>query len=261
MCRSGSSGGSIDSPALQNVLSYRPRRKVEPSRSDTSLRTSEDLEMPKREMGPALRPTPLSPACGSRGTLDAWRVDAARESGVSVARRSRRCRFRRGLGFDHEDRSRTARRFRDRSFNLSLERCPHCPKALRIPRRQTGKPDLADFAPSRSQRFEIRSCVQSELWGYPGLIPPPRGISPSSRSGSKIPSPSPAFRPLSRKGQSPSRCLDDASPYRFGQRRTGRLIHFRPICQWTRVDNSTARRKIGGVIPGRVAPAAADGGH
>lgn len=50
-------------------------------------------------MGPALLPTPLSPACGSRRTLDARRLSrAARGPPRYVARRSRRCRFRRGPG-------------------------------------------------------------------------------------------------------------------------------------------------------------------
>ena len=50
------------------------------------------------EMGPALRPTPLSPACGPRRTLNAWRLSRGSPGGRSryVARRSRRCRFRRG---------------------------------------------------------------------------------------------------------------------------------------------------------------------
>lgn len=50
-------------------------------------------------MGPALRPTPLSPACGSTGveslTPGVVRALAARTRRY-VARRSRRCRFRRG---------------------------------------------------------------------------------------------------------------------------------------------------------------------
>ena len=57
------------------------------------------------EMGPTLRSTPLSPACGSRGTLDARRPDAGSDKllralkvGFGFARRSRRRRFRRGSG-------------------------------------------------------------------------------------------------------------------------------------------------------------------
>ena len=56
-------------------------------------------------MGPTLRSTPLSPACGSRGTLDARRPDAGSDKllralkvGFGFARRSRRRRFRRGSG-------------------------------------------------------------------------------------------------------------------------------------------------------------------
>jgi hypothetical protein len=48
---------------------------------------------------------------------------------------------------------------------------------------------------------------------------------------------------LPRRGQSPSRCVEDAQPKRFGQARQRPLIHFRAQCQWTAVDNSTLRRK------------------
>ena len=56
-------------------------------------------------MGPTLRSTPLSPACGPRRALDAWRPDAGSDKllralrvGFGFARRSRRRRFRRGPG-------------------------------------------------------------------------------------------------------------------------------------------------------------------
>ena len=57
------------------------------------------------------------------GTLYAWRFQYRFQTwsrrtepvcGVSVARRSRRRRFRRGLGYDREDLSLATRRFRDR---------------------------------------------------------------------------------------------------------------------------------------------------
>lgn len=48
---------------------------------------------PEREMGPTRRLTPLSPACGPRRTLYAWRLQSCPLGSVSIARRSRRCRF------------------------------------------------------------------------------------------------------------------------------------------------------------------------
>ena len=79
--------------------------------------------------------------------------------GVAIARRSRRCRFRRGP----EQIARTcpsARRFRDRCRRPGPRTAPACPKVLRTPRRQAGKSGLSDIAPSRLQRFGI--------WSAPG---------------------------------------------------------------------------------------------
>ena len=77
-------------------------------------------------MGPALRPTPLSPACGPRRTLNAWRLShAVVRLRCYVARRSRRCRFRQGT--DEIRRSLPAiRRFRDRSFSQALQLVRQC---------------------------------------------------------------------------------------------------------------------------------------
>lgn len=222
---------------------------------------------PHREMGPALRPTPLSPACGSRrGHLTPDAFDAASDwsrrtgatCGVSVVRRSRRRRFRRGPG-------------------LIARTCPCRPAVPRpvVSVRASSRSALSEDVASpqhelRQPAFRLCALAASTVWDWsaPGrtfersvLIPPPRGISPSRRSGSKIPSPSPAFRPLPRKGQSPSRCLEDAPGDRFGQRRKRPFIHIRSECQWTRVDNSTVRRERRGIIPGRVAPAAAAAAH
>ena len=80
-----------------------------------------------------------------------------------------------GAQLRSEDLCRSTRRFRDRSLDLE-PRTVACfaRRRCRQPRRQTEKSDLADFAPPRLQRFETESCVQSEPWGYPDLIPPPR---------------------------------------------------------------------------------------
>ena len=53
-------------------------------------------------MGPALLPTPLSPAVGSRRNAYRLTFRALAPKGLrrSIARRSRRCRFRRGAGYD-----------------------------------------------------------------------------------------------------------------------------------------------------------------
>jgi len=192
-------------------------------------------------MGPALRPTPLSPACGPRRALDAWRLQYCpgwaaihRPALAPVPVPSG------ALGMIARTYPKSARRFRDRSFNLGLKQLPHCPEALRKPKRQTGKSDLADFAPSRLHRFETGGGPKASP--FPSLHraasrhrvdPVPKSLLPRR-----------PLEPLSRKGQSPSRCLEDDSPARFGQRRNRPVIHFRLECQWTRVDNSTVRRRV-----------------
>jgi hypothetical protein len=92
-------------------------------------------------MGPTLRSTPLSPACGPRGALDAWRLDAgsdrplrATEGRLLIARRSRRRRFRRGLGTIARTCPYRPAVPRPYVVDLDLERLSFCPKALRNPR-------------------------------------------------------------------------------------------------------------------------------
>jgi hypothetical protein len=135
------------------------------------LRDGEDLT-PQREMGPALRLTPLSPACGPCRSrkLDAWRFNAvfvllrrANRNRPIIARRSRRRRFRRG---------------RVRSEDLSLPpggsetglstRASNglaLPVGSTRPQRRAGKSGLCDLAPSRLHRFGIRIAP-----GEPGAL-------------------------------------------------------------------------------------------
>ena len=120
---------------------------------------------PQREMGPTLRSTPLSPACGPRRALDAWRLDAgsdrplrATEGRLLIARRSRRRRFRRGPGSIARTcpyRPAVPRPFR----RPGLQAVFAGTEVLRIPRlRPAIRP--SDFAPSRYQR--------SGIWLAPG---------------------------------------------------------------------------------------------
>lgn len=184
-------------------------------------------------MGPTLRSTPLSPACGSRGTLDARRPDAGSDKllralkvGFGFARRSRRRRFRRGSGSIARIDLLPPGGSETVLVGLGLIAASALPEGA-----------AKSSAPSRQTRpFRLCALAASTVWDlvstkanlgtFPLLIPPPRGISPSRRYGSKIPSSSPVFRPLSRKGQSPSRCLKDARCDRFGQARDRPVIHF-----------------------------------
>ena len=116
-------------------------------------------------MGPTLRSTPLSPACGPRRALDAWRLDAgsdrllrAAEGRLLIARRSRRRRFRRGPGSI----ARTCPLPSGGSETVSSTWASSSLRktgVLRIPRpRPAIRP--SDFAPFRFQR--------SGIWSAPG---------------------------------------------------------------------------------------------
>ena len=208
-----------------------------------------------------MRSTPLSPARGPRGALGG---PASRSRfRQALASTEGRVRYRPALApapvpsgaeINREDQLPAARRFRDLLVGLGLERFRFVRRrcVTSAPGRQSGLPTL------RPRGFNGLGfgLPQDEPLSVPLLIPPPRGISPSRRSGSEIPSSSLAFRPLPWKGQSPFRCLKDALRDRFGQRQNRPVIHLRPECQWTRVDNSTVRRRGSGIIPCRVAPAA-----
>ena len=195
------------------------------------------------------------------GTLIAWRFQYRfRRSGVSIARRSRRCRFHQGL-------VRIARIFPVPPGGSETDLLDPCLKQSCIVRRRR----ISSAWTSKVRPFRLCALAVSTVWDFellqdeplsvPTSHPSTTRLSPSRRSGSKIPSSSPVFRPLLGKSQSPSRCLEGALGNRFGQARTGGLIHLRRFSQWTRVDNSTVRRTFRGLIPGRVAPTSANGGH
>jgi hypothetical protein len=149
-----------------------------------------------------LRPTPLSPACGSRGTLDARRPDAGSDKllralkvGFGFARRSRRRRFRRGSGSIARIDLLPPGGSETVLVGLGLIAASALPE---------GAADSS--APGRQSRpFRLCALAASTVWDlvgtkanlgtFPLLIPPPRGISPSRRYGSEIPSSSPVFRP------------------------------------------------------------------
>jgi hypothetical protein len=121
----------------------------------------------QREMGPALRPTPLSPAVGSRGERLSPDVSkaACRPKPIAcdvVTRRSRRCRFHQGPVPVRRP-SPTARRFRDHHVDPVLQTDPALPEGVAFSSaldRQSGLPTLR---PRGFNAFEIgivrrRSC-------------------------------------------------------------------------------------------------------
>jgi len=118
---------------------------------------------------------------------------------------------------------------------------PPRPKIRLCHRHELLKVRPVDFAPSRLHGLDM-VCALGEPLGL-SFHPSTARLSPSHRSGSEIPSPPLAFRPLSRKGQSPYRQVKDACGARFGQRPNRPVIHLCPECQWTRVENSTVHRK------------------
>ena len=133
---------------------------------------------PQREMGPALRPTPLSPACGlpkerltpgvsmPPGCSCEPRTAASPSPGARAGAGSDR-----GLGSIR--RSLPPPGGSETDLSAWASNGSALPEGFAVPRRQTGKPGLSDFAPSRDQRFEISEVVRRLL---PGLIPPPRSF-------------------------------------------------------------------------------------
>ena len=172
--------------------------------------TSQGGSGAKREMGPALRPTPLSPACGSRrGHFTPGAFNTASKPGPEgpsrcAASLSPGARAGAGSVGGWGMIARTCPLPPGGSatgLSKSLPRAAwHCPKTLPHLSMDFESPALSTLRPRGLNGLGFGSSEDVPL-----LIPPPRGISPSRRSGSKIPSPSLAFRPLPRKGQSPSR--------------------------------------------------------
>ena len=73
---------------------------------------------PDTEMGPALRPTPLSPACGPRRALDAWRLSRGQPLGsLALSPGARAGAGSVGGRMKSEDFFQAIRRFRDRSLS------------------------------------------------------------------------------------------------------------------------------------------------
>jgi len=160
---------------------------------------------PKREMGPASRPTPLSPACGPRRTLYARRLQCRCDISLKGCAGERRL-CRPALAPAPVP---SVAGFGSRGSIPCQPSVPRpslvhpCFKRFGVVRRRcvtsawASKSGLVDFAPSRFQRIGLVYPKGSRS------VPPPRGISPSRRYGSEIPSPPLAFQPLPRKGQSP----------------------------------------------------------
>ena len=111
-------------------------------------------------MGPALRPTPLSPACGlpkerltpgvsmPPGCSCEPRTAASPSPGARAGAGSDR-----GLGSIR--RSLPPPGGSETDLSAWASNGPALPEGFAVPRRQTGKSGLSDFAPSRDQRFEI----------------------------------------------------------------------------------------------------------
>ena len=188
------------------------------------------------EMGPALLPTPLSPACGFRRTLYAWRFTAAPRGGGYVARRSRRCRFRRGPGMIRRPFPR--RPAVPRPILLARPLMVRTMRGIAVLSKPAGKSGLPT---ARLRGFNGLEVAASE--DALAFIPPPCGISPSRREWFQNLFFFQGVTPSIRRANPRSRCLENAPPGRVGQGQTGRLIHFRRDCQWTRVDKSTVRRE------------------
>ena len=144
---------------------------------------------PKREMGPALRLTPLSPACGPHrsGKLDAWRFNAvfvplrrACRNRPIIARRSRRRRFRRDWVRSEDPSLSPGGSETGRSTRASISLAS--PVGSTRPKPEPERPACATLR-LRGLIGPGSGPLQDESRCDPRLVPPPRGISPSRRSG------------------------------------------------------------------------------
>ena len=159
-----------------------------------------------------------------------------------VARRSRRCRFRRGT----------------EEIRRPLPNHPAVPRPVFQPCPSTGSAMRGIASPSGPAGKSGLPTLR--LRGFNGLevtasedafafIPPPRGISPSRRVRFQNLFFFQGFIPSIRRANPRSRCLENASWPRVGQAAEALVIHFQPFYRWTRVDNFSFEHKISGLSP------------
>ena len=182
-------------------------------------------------------PTPLSPACGFRRTLYAWRFTAAPRGGGYVARRSRRCRFRRGPGMIRRPFPR--RPAVPRPILLARPLMVRTMRGIAVLSKPAGKSGLPT---ARLRGFNGLEVAASE--DALAFIPPPCGISPSRREWFQNLFFFQGVTPSIRRANPRSRCVEDAPRDRVGQASDTRVIHFQAKQRWTRVDKSTVRRTL-----------------
>ena len=214
--------GMVNAIADRPMMAELARRS---GRGWTRCRSARTDRGPQREMGPPCgRPHSHRRVVPPKWELDAWRLDAAPTALASLRSASHRPALApapvpSGAGIDREDHPLPPGGSETGLVDPGLKRLPLCPKAPRNPRHRAGKSGLSDFAPSRLQRSGIRICSRTNLCAFLVSFLDRAASRHRVDRGSKIPSSSPAFRPLSRKGQSPFRCLEGALPDRFGQAR------------------------------------------
>jgi hypothetical protein len=152
-------------------------------------------------MGPALRPTPLSPACGPRRTLNAWRLRVAAPKGrLAMSPGARAGAGSVGGRMKSEDSSKPLGGSATRLSARFVNWFGNAGHRLSIRTGRQIRP--ADFAPSRSQR--AGSCEHPER--RPWLSSLHRAASRHRvECGSKISS---SFRVLPRRSEEPITALD-----------------------------------------------------
>ena len=163
---------------------------------------------------------------------------AAPEGGLAMSPGARAGAGSVGGRMKSEDLVQTARRFRDRSFGQVRQLVRQC-GASPLHRNRPASLACRLCALAVSTGWKLRTSRRKFL----AFIPPPRGISPSRRNRFQNLFFFQGVTPSIRRANPRSRCLENAPPGRVGQGQTGRLIHFRRDCQWTRVDKSTVRRE------------------
>jgi hypothetical protein len=161
----------------------------------------ESASTPDTEMGPALRPTPLSPACGPRRTLNAWRLRVAAPKGrLAMSPGARAGAGSVGGRMKSEDSSKPLGGSATRLSARFVNWFGNAGHRLSIRTGRQIRP--ADFAPSRSQR--AGSCEHPERRSWLSSLH--RAASRRRvECGSKISS---SFRVLPRPSEEPIPALD-----------------------------------------------------
>ena len=175
-----------------------------------------------------------------RLTPGVFRVTGPEGQSRYVARRSRRCRFRRGT--DEVRRPRPNHPAVPRPVFQPGSSTGSAMRGIASPSEPAGKSGLPTAHLRGLNGLEVAASEDALAF-----IPPPRGTSPSRRNRFQNLFFFQGVTPSIRRANPRSRCLENAPAPRVGQAGEALVIHFQAFCRWTRVDNSDLGRENSGL--------------